>query len=330
VWADATRTALQAVTGVLLLTGRATVPALAALQLVAGGAGAIFTPAAGALAAGVAPRGQIRRAGSLLAIAAAIAQTGGLALAGVLVALAGPGTSFLVDSATFAVSAATLALIPPVPTVPRRRETFLRDLREGCRVVAGRAWLVTCAAHEAALNVLALSPFFVLGPVIAEQQLGGAPAWSAIALGYVLGNLAAAHVTYHWAPRRPVLTALAVSGGLAPLLALLALNAPLWLIVCAAFPAGAQSTIYNTLLTSTLQSNLPSDTLGRASAITGVGSTILVPAGMGLAGVVAGALGAATVLLGGAAVVLAVTAVCASLPAAHATLRLDRSPTGSR
>lgn len=323
VCADATRAAVQVVTGALLLSGRATVPAVAALQLVAGGAGAIFAPAAGALAAGVAPRGRIRRANSLLGITAAIAQTGGLALAGVLVALAGPGTSFLIDGATFAVSAVTLALIPGAATVASSRTTFLRDLREGWRVVAGRVWLVACAAHETALNVLALSPFFVLGPVVAKERLGGAPAWSAIALGYVLGNLVAAHVTYHWAPRRPVLTALAVSAGLAPLLGLLALHAPLWLIVTAAFPAGAQSTIYNTLLTSTLQSNLPSDTLGRASAITGAGSTLLVPVGMGLAGVVAGVVGASAVLLAGAGVVLAATAACAALPATHAPLNLD-------
>jgi hypothetical protein len=277
----------------------------------------------------VAPRGRLRRANSVLGIAAAIAQTGGLALAGVLVAAAGPGLSFLVDGATFVVSAVTLALIPGAPAAPPRRGTLRQDLRDGCRVVAGRPWLSAYAAHETALNVLALSPFFVLGPVIAKARLGGAPAWSAIALAYVAGNLAAAHVTYHWAPRRPVLAALAVSAALAPLPALLALHAPLGLIAAAAFPAGAQSTIYNTLLTSTLQSNLPSDTLGRAAAITGIGSTVLVPVGMGLAGVAAGAVGAPAVLLAGAGCVLAATAVCAALPATRAPLRLDGVQTPS-
>jgi MFS family permease len=322
VCADVARTALQTLTGALLLTGRATIPALATLQVLAGGASAIFAPAAGALAAAVAPGGQIRRANSLLSMTAAIAQTGGLALAGLIVAVAGPGTSFLIDGATFAVSSVTLALIPPAPMAPPRRTTLRRDLREGCRVVAGRAWLVAYAAHETALNVLALGPFFVLGPVVAQEDLGGAPAWSAIALGYVLGNLAAAHVTYHWAPRRPVLSAVTVSAGLAPLPALLALHAPVGLIAAAAVLAGAQSTIYNTLFTATLQSNLPGGTLGRASAITGLGSAVLVPVGMGLAGVLAGAVGAPTVLLAGAGVVVAATALCAALPATRAPLEL--------
>ncbi len=321
--ADVTRTALQAVTGGLLLSGRATVADLAALQCLAGGASAIFSPAAGALAAGVAPRGPRRRASSLLGITTAIAQTGGLALSGVIVALAGPGTSFLVDGATFAVSSVTLALIPAIPGASPHRQAIVRELHDGWRAVADRRWLVSYAAHETTLNVLVLSPFFVLGPVIAQQRLGGAPAWSAIALGYVLGNLGAAHITYHWAPRRPVLAALVISVALAPMLALLGLGAPIWLIVPAALLAGAETTITNTLVTSTLLANLPRDTLGRATAISGMGSTILVPVGMGLAGVLAGRFGAATVLLGGAGVVLAATAVCASVPATHEALSLD-------
>ncbi|MFZ1996137.1 MAG: hypothetical protein WAU75_18640 [Solirubrobacteraceae bacterium] len=142
-------------------------------------------------------------------------------------------------------------------------------------------------------------------------------------LGYVLGNLAASHITYHWAPQRPVLAALTVSIGLAPMLTLLGLHASIWLIAPAAVLAGGQATIYNTLLTSTLQSNLPTGALGRATAITGIGSTTLAPAGMGLAGLVASLLGTSTILIGGAGLVLAITAVCASLPAAHEVLDLD-------
>ena len=64
--------------------------------------------------------------------------------------------------------------------------------------------------------------------------------------------------------------------------------------------------------------------LGHAGAITGIGSTVLVPVGMGLAGVVAQALGASTVMLSGAALVLIAAAICLSLPATHTPLELDR------
>lgn len=320
---DAVRAVLQAVTGVLLIAAHVTVVLIIVLQLLAGAASAMFNPAAGALAATVAPRGQIRRASSLLDITAAVAQTGGLALSGFIVAIAGPGASLMIDSATFAISSLTFVLISAQPTAGSQRASALDQVRDGWREVAKRNWLITYTIHETVLNVLALSPFFVLGPVIAEEHLGGAPAWSAIALGYVLGNLAAAHITYHWAPRRPVLAALLVSIGLAPMLVLLGAGAPIWLIVPAALLAGAQSTIYNTLITSTLQSNLPREMLGRATAIAGLGSTILVPIGMGLAGLAANAVGAPTVLIASGGIVLALTAGCLVSPVTRRPLRLD-------
>ena len=324
VWADGTRTALQLITGILLLTGHATVPDLAALQFISGGASALFAPAAGALLAGVAPRGQIRRASSLLGITTSAMQTGGLAVSGLLVALAGPGTSLLIDGATFAASTTTLALIPAEVRARPRAGGALTDLREGWRAVTRHRWLMISSSRETVVNVLALSPFFVLGPVIAKDHLGGAPAWSAIALGYVIGNLVAAHITYHWAPRRPILAALLVSTALIPMLALIGVAAPLWAIIPAALLAGAETTIYNTLSTATLQANLPAERLGRASAISGIGSTLLVPVGMGLAGVAAGAIGTSTVMLSGAALVLITAVICLALPATYTPLRLDR------
>jgi MFS family permease len=324
--ADAARTALQLATGILLLAGHATVLTLAGLQFVNGGASAIFAPAAGALLAEVAPRGQIRRATSLLGITTAVMQTGGLAISGVLVAVAGPGTSLLIDSATFALSTATLAFIPAAERARPRATTALADLREGWRAVTGYRWLMISAIRETIINVLALSPFFVLGPVIAKDHLGGAPAWSTVVQGYVIGNLAAAHITYHWAPQRPVLAALIVSTALVPLLVLLGVAAPLWSIVPAALLAGAETTIYNTLSTATVQANLPEETLGRTSAITNIGSTVLAPLGMGLAGIVAAALGTSTVMLSGAALVLITALVCIPLPATHTLLSLDRHP----
>jgi MFS family permease len=322
--ADVTRTLTQLATGLLLLTGTATVLELAALQTVTGGASAMFGPAANALLAGIAPRGQIRRASSLLSITTAIGQTGGLAVSGLIVALAGPGTSLLIDGMTFAVSSLTLALIPAVQAASPHRKKLLSDLRDGWQVARSHRWLLIYATHETIVNVLVLSPFFVLGPVIARARFGGAPAWSAIALAYVVGSLAAANVTYHWAPKRPVLAALTISSALAPMLALLGSAAPLWLILPAALLAGLETTIYNTLLGSALLANLPDRTLGRATAITGIGSTMLVPVGMGLAGIAAAAIGTRTVMLCGAALVLATTVICTWLPAARVKLELDR------
>jgi hypothetical protein len=326
IWTDVTRTALQALTGVLLIDGHVTVLLLAGLQLLSGGASAIFSPAAGAMAAELAPHGQIRRASSVLGMTTAVAQTGGLALSGVIVALAGPGLSFVIDSASFAVSSMTLALIPYRGTSAPRPNTVRRDLRDGWRVLTDHGWLLVYAVHETMINVLVLSPFFVLGPLVAKQHLGGAPGWSAIALGYVLGSLAAAQITYRWSPGRPVLTAILITIALTPLLVLLGLDAPIWLIVPAAAIAGAETTVTNTLVTSVLQCNLPNEILGRGTAVSGIGSTLLVPVGMGLAGLLASSVGTSVVLIAGGGLGVIVSAICATAPATHAHLSLNRGP----
>lgn len=328
VTADAVRTAAQAITSALLLTGHASVGEIAALQLIVGSASAMFNPAANALLAGVAPQGRIRQATSLLGITTATAQTGGLAVSGVLVAVAGPGISLAVDAATFAVSSLTLALIPatrlPRPAPGAKARSTFHELREGWKLFGEHRWMTIYAVHETAINILVLSPFFVLGPVIAKTHLGGAPAWSAVALGYVVGNFIASNVTYRWAPQRPVLAALLIDVALAPMVALIGVAAAIWLIVPAAMLAGAATTIYNTLLGAAVQANLPDHTLGRATAVISIGSTTLVPLGMGLAGIAAGALGASTVMLSGAIIIIA-TAACLLFPVTRIALQLDRA-----
>jgi hypothetical protein len=109
------------------------------------------------------------------------------------------------------------------------------------------------------------------------------------------------------------------------MLLLLGLAAPIWLIVPAALLAGAETTITNTLTTTAMQANIPNGTLGRATAITGIGSTVLVPVGMGLAGLAANAVGTGTIMIGGAALVVAASVICAAMPATHACLQLDRN-----
>ena len=311
--ADTVRAAAQAVTSALLLTGRASVSELAALQLVTGSASAIFNPAANALLAGVAPEGRVRQATSLLGITTAMSQTGGLAVSGVLVAVAGPGISLAIDAATFAVSSLTLALIPAIRIprpAPLRAQSTLQDLNEGWKLFGEHRWMTIYAVHETVIDILVLSPFFVLGPVIAKAHLGGAPAWSAVALGYVVGTLIASNITYRWAPQRPVLAALLIDVALAPMVALIGVAAAIWLIVPAAMLAGAATTIYNTLLGAAVQANLPSHTLGRATAVIGIGSSSLVPLGMGLAG---------------ATIVILATAACLLFPATRIVLQLDRA-----
>lgn len=200
---------------------------------------------------------------------------------------------------------------------------MLTDVRHGWAAVRERHWLCTYAAHAALLNTVAVSPFFVLGPLVADRHLGGAPAWAAIAIGYAVGGLCAAALTLRWDPTRPIAAAVASSLALAPLLTLLALQAPLWLLVPAALGAGAQATIYNTFASTARQANVPSHLLSRTDALVTLGALIGAPAGMGLAGFAADAVGTAPILYAAAAWVFVGGAVALAMPATRAPLTLS-------
>ena len=89
-------------------------------------------------------------------------------------------------------------------------------------------------------------------------------------------------------------------------------------MIAALAVSGAQTAICNTPITTTAQTNLPSGVYGRATAITSFGSKLLVPAGMGFAGLLAGVLDAPTVLLCAGGLLLAAMAICVALPPVRA------------
>ena len=160
-WADAARCAVQAITGALLLAGAAPLWALAALQALSGTASAMFGPAATGLVRALVPT-TLARGNALLGLSRNVVAVGGLATAGLLVSTVGAGWAFTVDAATFAASAAFLARLPALPPVAAT-ESAVRAALSGVRAVLGRRWLWTSILYVAALNLLAVGPFLVLG-----------------------------------------------------------------------------------------------------------------------------------------------------------------------
>jgi hypothetical protein len=89
----------------------------------------------------------------------------------------------------FAASAVFLALLPRLPPPARPGQALWRAALLGVQEVGRRRWLWTSIVYVAALNLVAMCPFLVLGPLIAQQELGGAAAWSAIAFRYAAGSM---------------------------------------------------------------------------------------------------------------------------------------------
>jgi hypothetical protein len=154
----------------------------------------------------------------------------------------------------------------------------------------------------------------VLGPVIAERELGGAAAWATIATAFRIGSFLGGVLILRGRVRRPLLVGLlAVSVWVLPWV-LLAIPTATAVIAAGALLAGTGLMTFNALWEATLQEHIPARSLSRVSAYDWLGSLALNPIGVALVGPVAVALGLGTTLLLCAALVGVVNLWALTLP----------------
>jgi MFS family permease len=309
---------------VLVLSGHAPLAAMCLLAVAAGTATALFAPAMDGIVPLLVPAGRLQQANGLLRVATNSALLLGLALSGVTVALVGAGWALALNAASFALSALLTARLP-VAARPPKASSGWADLREGWREFASRQWLWVVVAQYAVVIAALNANLGVLGPLAAQQHLGGARAWSLVVAAQALGTIAGAGLAARVRVQRPVLVGVLATFPAALPIALLAARAPLWLVAAAMFAAGISSDVYGVLWATTLQREIPEQVLSRVSSYDWFGSLALAPLGLLVAGPIAAAVGTGRALAGCAALVVLATAAALLAPGVRA-LRLSEEP----
>lgn len=308
--ADLARLTAQGAIGLLLVSGNATIPEIAVSQALLGAASGFFNPASSGLLPRVAG-GQLQQANALLGMARAVSSIAGPAIAGALVVATGPGEALLIDAASYGVSALLLARVRPDPRSQPAAGPgpgFRSDLRAGFHEVRSRTWIWASLLTFSVLNMVA-SAFPVLGALQAKRHLGGAGAWAAILTARAAGGLVGATTLLRFRPRRPLLAAI-VACAAAPVPTLvLAIPAPLAVLVAVALVSGIGPTLFNALWETTLQQEIPEYARSRVSSYDWFGSLALQPIGYALVGPLAGAVGVSAALYLCGAVELGLMAV---------------------
>lgn len=303
--ADVAAGIAQTAVAMLVITGRADLGLLAALAVVSGAATALFTPASRSVMPLLVSGDLLQAANGLLQLSVRGGSIVGAALAGVLVSIIGAGPTLLIDAATFFVSAILLALVRlrnPIAQVPSG--TVLKMLRSGWKEFVSRRWVWVMVAQLSFVNILLAGSFFVLGPVVAQRSLGGAPAWGAILTAQSIGFIAGSAVAARFRPRRPVQTAALLTAGFALPVFALGTTLPVVIIAAAAFVAGACIDLYRVVFDTALQKRIPPESLSRVMSYESVGSMALVPVGSAIAGPVAAGLGTEAALIGAALLIV--------------------------
>jgi hypothetical protein len=297
----------QGAVAALLLSGHARIWQLGALAALNGASSAFFFPASTGIVPQTVPRPLLQSANALLRLGLNASFIGGAALGGLVVGATSPGVGIAVDSASFFLAAASLGAMRMPATLRMEGSGFLVELREGWQEFSSRTWLWAIVAQFGIVNAVEQGTEQVLGPAIARAHLGGATGWGLIltagSVGLVVGGL----VLLRLRPERLLLAATLGFLLTIPFLLALSIPASLAVVVAAAAVAGIGIEVFSVLWDTTLQQEIAQEKLSRVSSYDALGSFVLTPIGLAVAGPVAQAAGTRETILGAAALSLGAT-----------------------
>jgi MFS family permease len=294
---DLVRAGLHALLAALIFTGAVEIWQLVVIEAAFGAAQAFFQPAYTGLLPQTVPESMIQDARALTESTANLAFLLGPALATVLVLGVGAGEAFAFDAATFVLSAALLLRIHPRSRqVAEVGATALQELRAGFDEVRSRPWVWVTIAVFTGSVFFVYAWWYALAPVIARDVYGstGVFGWleGVAGLGAVIGSL----VGIRWRPKRPLIVGLVLTLVWPLQSVVLALGAPLALVVITALATGYGFSLLMIWWETALAYHIPPNALSRVSAYDWMGSLALVPLGFLVAGPLANAFGAREVL----------------------------------
>jgi MFS family permease len=314
---DAVRGAAIAALGALSITGSLQLWQAVVLVAIYGAGAAAFAPAFTGIVRDVVPSELLVEANSLDQFVRPLCvRIIGPLLGGVIIGLAGAGTAFLADAATFAASAVAFLLMRtrshPVPS----SRSVTREALDGIAYVRSRTWLWATMAAVVVGMFAFFGPVYVLMPYVVKNTLhGGAGGLGLVLAAGGVGAVASALLRGQIGlPPRPLavvyvayaLTAFSIVG--------YALAGEVWEAMLVSFVCVGCLTTGVIVWTTVLQQSVPARMIGRVASLDWVLSIGLAPISYAVTALVADALGVRTTLvaagiLGGAAMLLVLALV---------------------
>jgi MFS family permease len=310
--------AAQALTAAVILSGAGSLWALVALQALYGAGNGLVVPAEVGLVPQTVSDERLQQANALQGMSRNVVGVLGPALGGAIVVAGSPGVALAADAASFGVCAALLARI----RIPRRSDDvrlgYLDELRDGWREFTAHTWLWSTVGIFGFSNMWYVGCWVVLGPSIADDELGGPGAWATILTAGGLGAVLGGVIAIRYRPRRPLLASVIAPIPMVLPLVGLALAWPVWLIAVMAFASSVGLAVHLALWFTVFQREIPEHAQSRVSSYDALGSFVLIPLGMAFVGPVADVLGTDVTIWLSVATFLVATAVIVSIPSVRA------------
>jgi len=323
---DVVRAGAHIVLAALIFSGAVQVWMIVAIEVVYGAAEAFFRPAFTGLLPQTVPEELVQDANAATSVVNTVAEFLGPALATALVLGIGAGWAFALDGATFLVSAWFLLRLRPRARGERAPSaSLLRELGAGWAEFRARAWVWGTVAIFCVLLMIALAPYFVLGPTVAEDVYGNRAVYGLLAAAMGAGTIGGSLIGFRWRPDRPLLAGMVMALGWPGAIALFAAGAPLPLLAIVFLLSGTGIALFEVWWQTALQQRIPPQALSRVSSYDWMGSLALLPLGYLLAGPIGHALGETHVLLAGGAAGVLVAALGFTIPDIWRLRALERA-----
>ncbi|MDR1833703.1 MAG: MFS transporter [Propionibacteriaceae bacterium] len=270
--------------GVLLLQPEPSVWLMCVCAAATGIGGSLVYPALTGIIPDLVAEENLTEANAYLQGANATARLIGVVAGGVTVALLGGGLALLIAGALYLISGAMCLFLPKTSRTAGTTEPMLSQLRQGWGEFSSHQWLWVVVLTWGLMYMFFEASVGVLGPHIGKLDLGGAGGWTWVLAGEAVGAIAAVVVSMFWRPRHPIFVGalLAVFCGVPGLL--LGYRFPLWIIVVAAVGMGFGLQLFGVYWLTTMQLEVPPESLSRVASYDAFGSILLGPLGLVLAG----------------------------------------------
>ena len=289
--ADGLRTVIALALFLLVRTGPAALPPLLLFVLCLELVGTFFRPAASALLPQLVPQDDLPAAAGLFQSSSASAQFVGLVGGGLLIGWVGVPLLFLLNGLTFVASVVGVGLVRVQEPLARRAKSasFLREWLEGMRAIGRSKALLRILAAALVAN-FALAPLDVLFPVWVRGTLHGPATDLGLLMGALLAGLVAGGLLVGSVAARLDLRAILAATFVLAGLALAALGAlpSLPFDMAVGFALGVAAGVASGVLTALMLQKVPAEGRGRIFGALNALSTLATPAGIALAGILAG------------------------------------------
>ena len=216
----------------------------------------------------------------------------GAAVGGIIVAGWGPTWALAIDAATFTIGGILLLTFRHVsPASAQTENTMLDDLVHGWKIFISFRWIVIGVFGFSFIILAWAAGENILGPLIALKEFNGAKSWSLVltaeGIGLLLGSIIGLKIKLKY----PLRFLLLISFSISLYMWSMAKPQSIWFIAFCALLWGITLDLWITIWSTAMAREVPREALSRVSSFDAMGTMLLRPVGLAIAGPLSMAIG---------------------------------------